>query len=366
MTQLMQASHQWMTRPDDERFTCLDSMQAHFDKVKLESRSGVVPSKQIKVLPASDNKGLVVVGPKGGEYSPTHWAFGQLCGRAEAPAGYLRTLASPLAADCVNYGLQFKRAIEDVGILVQTGEHTGNSPTLRAATGPRYGRIWNRDIVTELRSRFGNGVDGDWRVPGEFGKAVAVDKRNTTLYASDRDMFVFLADEVNRIEVPNRRNGQPGQLARGFFIWNSEVGDKTFGLGTFLFDYVCMNRIVWGAAEYKEVKIRHSASAPSRFLDEMAPAIKSLATSSTHNVVKAIEDARAARIDIDVAEFMGKRFGANLAAPMMLIHEQEEGRPIESLWDASTAATAYARGLANNDKRVEIEREAGKVLKLAA
>jgi hypothetical protein len=32
-------------------------------------------------------------------------------------------------------------------------------------------------------------------VPGEFGQRVAVTKQNTTLYASDRDMFVFLADE---------------------------------------------------------------------------------------------------------------------------------------------------------------------------
>lgn len=362
MTQLMQASHQWMMRPDDERFVSLDDMQTHFDRIRHESRSVVVASKSIHAFPAADNKGLVIKGRGDVDYSPTHWAFGQLASRAEAPAGYLRTLASPLAADCINYGLQFKRAIEDVGLLLQVGD----SPTCRAATGPRYGRIWNTDIVRELRRRFGNGRDGTWKVPGEFGKAVDIDKRNTTLYASDRDMFVFLADEQNRIEVPNRRNGQPGTLARGFFIWNSEVGDKTFGLGTFLFDFVCMNRIVWGAAEYKEVKIRHSASAPVRFLEEMAPAINSLATSSTHNIVKAIADARAARIDVDVAEFMAKRFGANLAVPMQMIHVQEEGRPIESLWDAATAATAYARGLSNNDKRVEIEREAGKVLKLAA
>jgi hypothetical protein len=26
------------------------------------------------------------------------------------------------------------------------------------------------------------------------------------------------------------------EMARGFFVWNSEVGDKTLGLGFFLFD----------------------------------------------------------------------------------------------------------------------------------
>ena len=36
-------------------------------------------------------------------------------------------------------------------------------------------------------------------------------------------MFVFLADEENRIELPNRRAGRFGAFARGFFVWNSEV-----------------------------------------------------------------------------------------------------------------------------------------------
>ena len=43
----------------------------------------------------------------------------------------------------------------------------------------------------------------------------------------------------------------------------------------------------------------------------------------------------------------------------------EEGRPIETLWDVTVAATAHARSLKNNDKRLEIERAAGDVLKLA-
>src|SRR5436309_2315096 len=92
---------------------------------------------------------------------------------------------------------------------------------MRAVTGPRYGRIWNENVVEAMATRFGDGVTGDWRVPGEFGKRVEVTKDNTTLFAGDRDMFVFLADEDHRIEIPNRRNGQPGSLARGFFCWNS-------------------------------------------------------------------------------------------------------------------------------------------------
>lgn len=362
MSTLMQASHQWATRPSDERFTSLTDMKAHFDQVRIESKAVVVPSKRIEALPLADNKGLEIVGPNGHSYTPTHWAFGQLAQRAEAPAGYLRTLPSPIAADCINYGLKFKRDVEDVGVLLQrNGDHVA-----RAVTGPNYGRIWNSEILTGLVDRFGNGIDGRFRVPGEFGKAVQVTKENTTLFAGDRDMFVFLADEQNRIEVSDRRDGHAGSLARGFFVWNSEVGSATFGVATFLFDYVCCNRIVWGAKEYRQITIRHTASAPDRWADEVAPALKAYADSSESSVVKAIEQAKAAKIEGDVADFLGKRFGKRLAGSIINAHTAEEGRPIETLWDAATGATAYARGIVWQDDRVALERQAGELLDLAA
>jgi hypothetical protein len=221
-------------------------------------------------------------------------------------------------------------------------------------------------VVSELVKRFGDGITGDWKVPGEFGRDVAVTKANTTLYAGDRDMFVFLADEKNRVEIPNRRNGKSGQLARGFFIWNSEVGDRSLGLGTFLFDYACCNRIVWGAEEYKEVRISHTASAPDKFLTEMQPAVDALAVASSANITEAIEAARARKVKNDLDEFLGKRFSKTMVGAIKTLHEVEEGRPIENLWDVTTAMTAYARGVPHQDERVKIEREAGKLLKLAA
>jgi len=44
----------------------------------------------------------------------------------------------------------------------------------------------------------------------------------------------------------------------------------------------------------------------------------------------------------------------------------EEDRIIETVWDATTAATAYARGITWQDARVDIERKAGELLKEAA
>jgi hypothetical protein len=235
---LMKASHQWMTRPADQRFVSLPEMLAFKNRVRQLSTAKAISSRAIEIAPVEgDMRGLTVIGANGGsEVVPTHWSFTQMAQRISAPAKYLRELPAPLAADCMNYGF-LKRDVEDVGVMVYQDEETGVNQ-LSCMTGPNYGRIWDADIISQLVDRFGDGVTGQFRVPGEFGKAVTVNKANTTLYASDRDMFVFLADEENRIEVADRRNGQPGSLARGFFVWNSEVGNSTFGMATFLFDYV--------------------------------------------------------------------------------------------------------------------------------
>jgi hypothetical protein len=37
----------------------------------------------------------------------------------------------------------------------------------------------------------------------------------------------------------------------------------------------------------------------------------------------------------------------------------------ETLWDAATAVTAYARGVGYQDERIELEREGGRILDLA-
>lgn len=361
---IMTASRQWASRPADQRFTSLPEMLAMAQQRRLNSRAKMISTRAIEARPVEhDSRALVAVGPNGAPVNFTNWSFGQLAQRAGAPAGYMRELPAELAADCLNYGLR-TRDVEDIGVLLTRVEGQEQAE-LAAVTGPNYGRVWNTTVISALIDRFGDGVTGDFRVPGEFGKAVPITTANTTLYASDRDMFVFLADETHRIEVPGRRPGVTGSLARGFFVWNSEVGKTSLGMATFLYDYVCSNRIVWGAQQYREVRINHTAKAPDRWIEEAVPAIKAYAESSATTITHAVEAARKARID-DVDQFLAKRFTRTKAAAIKAAHMNDEGRPIETLWDAATAVTAYARGVDYQDERVELEREGGRILDLAA
>lgn len=364
MTMLMQASEQWAKRPNDERFLSLLDMQDHFDAVQRRSQAKVIETGKMHAVGSEDQKGLAILGADGKPSNPTHHAFNQLCKLTAWRPGDLRRLPSKVAALNLNITMA-QRSVDEVQVLLQT-EPFG-SDTLRAATGPNYGRIWNASVTRELIKRVGDGRTGDFKVPGEFGKDVPVTKQNTTLYAGDRDMFVFLADEKNRVEMKDRRNGQPGMLARGFFLWNSEVGDRSFGIGTFLFDFVCMNRIVWGAEMYSEFTMNHTKAAPERFLSEAMPAIAQYMNAPMMPIVDAIEASRKVRVEDKIEALCKDYFGAkSLASPFNAVHIAEEGREIETLWDLSTAATAYARGIENAGDRVGIERAAGNVIRLAA
>lgn len=366
MTILMQASRQWASRPADERFVSLHEMGAKMRHDRERSSAKIVSSRQITVQPAKDDavKGIEVVGPSGHAVTPTNWSFGQLAQLAKAPAGYLRTLPAPIAADAMNYGLRFERDVSDVGLLLTRQDQ---NVEMRAATGPRYGRVWNTEIIDALIAKFGDGRTGDFRVPGEFGKQVDITKANTTLFGSDRDMFVFLADETNRIEMKDRRHGQPGSLARGFFVWNSEVGSQSIGAAFFLFDYVCMNRIVWGVQEFKEIRLRHTASAPDRWLEEISPVLIEYSNASAAPVEETIRAAQQKRIDDDLDAFLKtQRFTGTQITGIKAAHEREENRPLETVWDAVTGITAFAKTVDWQDDRVQLERMGGKVLDLVA
>jgi hypothetical protein len=356
----MQASRQWATRPGEERFTSLPAMHAAMVAQRAISRAAVVSSRKLTAVPTDDNRGLMIEGPQGNQFALSNWAMGQASALVGAPAAYLRTLPAPLAADALNYGLQVERDAQDIGVLLTRSDTI--EPTMRAVTGPRYGRIWNSDVVRALMDQFGDGVNGDFRVPGKFGRALdTVTKEDTTLFAGDRDCFIFLADEVNRIEMPGRRDGETGTLARGFFVSNSEVGAGTLRVKTFLFDYVCANRIVWGAHELEEIAIRHTASAPDRFIEEVTPALLAYSQSSAGNVDAVLRGARRSKVD-KVDEFLAKRFGPRVGQRVAAAHLADEGRPIETVWDVVTGATAYARSIPWTADRVEFETIAGDLL----
>jgi hypothetical protein len=367
-------SSEWFSRPDDERYLSLTDLYDAVRRRAERAQTRTVESRAVKVEAARDNtERLALLVPGRDEpVASTHWSFGQLCSLVGAPSSYMRQLPAPLAGINLQHGLLSHRAE-----LLKTLETDDSPVELRAVTGPDYGRIWDHELVAAVMKIAGNGTgDTRWKVPGVLdwntmmhNPFVDVTKDTTTLYASDRDVFLFLVDDTHPIEAGRLPDGSPDLYFRGFYCWNSEVGSKTLGIASFYLRAVCMNRNLWGVENFEEITIRHSKFAAQRFAHEAAPALTSFADSSPVPFIAGIKAAReriVARSDEDRDGFLRRR-GFSKSETVKIIETvlHEEGHPPESVFDFVQGITALARGKAHQDARLELEGRAKRLLERA-
>ncbi|MBW4706399.1 DUF932 domain-containing protein [Roseobacter sp. YSTF-M11] len=368
-------SSEWFSRPDDEKYLSLSDLYASVKGRAERSKTRTVESAAIRVEAHRDKpeKLALVLPDTDAPVAPTHWSFSQLASLVGAPAAYLRQLPAPLAGINLQYGLTNHRAEH-----VKTMEVANGRTELRAVTGPDYGRIYDHELVSAVQRIAGDGVgDTRWKVPGVldwstgvYNPMVDVTKDTTTLYASDRDVFLFLVDDLNPIEAGTLPDGSPDLFFRGFYCWNSEVGAKTLGIASFYLRAVCQNRNLWGVEDFQEITIRHSKYAANRFAHEAAPALANFADSSPQPFIQGIRSAReriVARSDEDRTDFLRKR-GFSKAETGKIVETvlAEEGRPPETVFDFVQGITAVARCKPQQDARLTMETRAKKLLEAAA
>lgn len=368
-------SSEWFNRPADERYLSLSDLMEAVKGRAERSRTRTVESAAVRVEASRDNAERLDLVLPGSDVlvAPTHWSFGQLAALVGAPAAYLRQLPAPLAGINLQYGLTSHRAEQ-----VKTLETEDGRTELRAVTGPDYGRIYDHELVAAVQRIAGNGTgDTRWKVPGVldwstgiYNPRVDITADTTTLYASDRDVFLFLVDDLNPIEAGRLPDGSPDLYFRGFYCWNSEVGAKTLGIASFYLRAVCQNRNLWGVEDFEEITIRHSKFAASRFAHQAAPALTRFANSSPASFVNGIKSARAqivARTDEDRSDFLRKR-GFSKAETGKIVETvlAEEGHPPSSIFDFVQGITAVARGKTHQDARLDMEARAKKLLDRAA
>lgn len=363
-------SSEWLSRPDDERFLSVSDL---YDAVRSRAEGATARSVETRALRIEaspddvERLGLIVPGRE--PIAPTHWSFSQMCSLVGAPSAYLRQLPASLAGVNLQHGLLSHRAQR-----VKTLEVDDGRIELRAMTGPDYGRIWDHELVGAVMKIAGDGVgDTRWKVPGVLDWSTMihdpmaqVTKETTTLYASDRDVFLFLVDDTHPIEAGRLPNGEPDLYFRGFYCWNSEVGSKALGMASLYLRAVCMNRNIWGAEGFEEISIRHSKFAAHRFAHQAAPALEAFANASPAPFIAGIKAAReriVARNDEDREDFLRKRgFSRPETEKIIATVLDEEGRAPESIFDFVQGVTALARTKPHQDARLELEGRAAKLL----
>lgn len=390
--ELFKASRQWAERPEDERFWTLQEMSAACKDYYNHSLASTVLYGDLK----TDVQGvdIALVGKNGNTARLTNYAFGQLCQRVHAPASYLRTLPPTLAVENLNHGLTTQRDKTDKGALLL---HKNGDLIARCITGVKYQRIWNWEIADRLIKL----QEAGWKVPparpshkiknpklirtateadvlstGKLGLSVKVGDQigPAGIYASDRDMFVFMVDDEHVLDNP----ACPGiPLAKGFFMWNSEVGDASFGICAFLYDAVCGNHIVWGAQQVREFRIRHIGDARDRAFWQIKIELKEYAEESTSDLQAKIKKAQSYVLGTDKDEVLdailkfarGKRLNTiteSVAEEAMDLAESTTryGNP-RTAWAVAQGMTELSQRSNYASTRVEMDRDAGRLMEIA-
>ena len=370
-TQNSTVNAQWATRPDDQKFLSLEALAAHVEHNRAVRHAHVLNTRDLKIIADKADSEKLLFARHGGtlELNPTNWAFGQACTMAGAPAGYLRKLPAFLSGVNLQYGLATNR--EDVRAYYDM-----EKSELLALTSPEYGRIHDSSIVQAVQHMTAR--QPQWKVPGvmdwktsTYNPYVDVTKDTTTLFASDRDVFMFLVDDTHPIEIGKLSNGEPDYIFRGFYAWNSAVGAKTAGIASFFLRGVCQNRNLWGVENFTEIKIRHTKYAANRWLREAIPALAQYANASPSRLLEGINNTKSAIVATDGKEgmkFLTETAGLTkpVAAKVLETCLREECHEATSVWDMCQGITATARAVVHQDARLDLEAVAGRLMKRAA
>jgi hypothetical protein len=368
-------SSEWYSRPDDQRFIDLASLQDFLQSRREASSHEIVETRDLRVKADihNDPRRLSFIMPDGTEVIPNHWSFSQMCTRIGAPAGFIRdrlnVTAGPVVYECL------QRSEAELVKVLRMDDEDKSRVELRAVTGPDYGRVWDAEVIDMVLRVLD---DGTWKVPGQinwdtgtYDPNVPVTKRTTTLYASDRDCHIFLCRDQYPIEIGKLPDGSPDYLIPGIGLSNSEVGASSLKAYTLYFRGMCQNRNLWGVESKKEIFLRHTKGLPSRFVAEALPALSDFSQTSANAVAQKVIAAKSRRVgddDGEVKDFIHKRLDVSrkLATDIFNTVFDMEQHPCRSIWDVVQGATALARDARHQDVRVEAERAAGKLMDLVS
>lgn len=405
--ELFKASQQWANRPADERFWDLAEMEAAAVKAMKHGVVKEMPINRLRVAAHADGKGLGIVGSNKAEASFSHFSFSQLCSFIAPPdligekitgekrqqkridPECMKRFPANQVAEMVNFDLA--RCDRTSQILWES--YGPGQTKARAFQTPDYSRIWNAEAIETLKMLQGNG----WTVPParpsgnetadriRIATAADVSKNKNLggglsinigdkiapagLYMGDKDMFAFLVNETRPIN-----GGGKTPLFRGFFFENSEVGQKSYKIMTFLYNSVCGNHIVWGASKVSEVRVIHVGNASDRAANAIKVQLKEYSDASASDLELKIKNAKTIVFGKDKGEVVDTLYDRDMATRKALmaafdaaVEHPEDGGDCDprSAWGMAQGFTRMSQLQPYMDKRIELDRIAGRILNLA-
>jgi len=354
-TVITTAATQYYNRPKDERFASPQALLDFSVARKGASKQIDYNLKDLQVVPSTAGHGAVQVQSPRGLADLTPWSHSQLCKMLGAPAAYLRSLPSQIAADALNHGIKASTPGSTARLLAQRKD---SGVLLRAVTSEAYGRLYDADwlspVVQDLCVRQG------WTNPPTW------DGQPAGSYASDRDSFVVLVNGGSIVNDPSIRNGD-GKMFRGIMLRNSEVGAAAWLMEEVLYQYVCGNHNFWGAALGQTYRRRHVGESVLRdVLRELGTMIRRISNrpaSTDETLIRSLIDLQVAETKDGVVDEL-RRMGATEQDAIDAYDrcEQKFAASPRSYWGIAQGLTSISQQSGFQDERLTLDQLAAKIL----
>jgi histone H3/H4 len=341
MANLSRANQELYRRTPDETFDSLDSLAEHCRRQKEQSQDRWKAPSDLNAIVGGDRLSVSI--GTDGAFLMNDWSFGQLC-RLSGVAKETVNRLQPATARQV-FSETLPKSNRPLQLFTQ-------GDMLRSIHGTGYTRLHNSDVVELVRD-----MAVDFQPPQKAYNG------GTGLYVGEQDLFCFLIDPLGWTEIDGEA------FAPGFFVWNSEVGRRSFGIQTFWLQAVCQNHIVWDAVEVVEFSRKHTASVQSSF-DELRRLLGALVQRRDERkdafakvVAKAMRETLGDDADEALKALVSHGIGSTLAKQALEIARSRGRFTIFSLVDALTRLSGEIKFVGD---RMEADQKASALLALAA
>ena len=378
------ASKQLFNRPDDDIHPDFDSLITYLrSRESITEEHGVVNMETFEVTDTPDrtpvfrnNVALVAdadfkdvdttVGVKlwtpEGEVNGhlNDWSFGSLCNIAGAPKGYINGLPTELACRNLNNGIRTRFQSGNGTVAPITGGQ------IRAFYSDKYERLPDLEVaerIADTAKRLGYEPAG--KFAGVRVGMPPVRPEASGLYASDRDMFLFVANEERGFEF------EGDTYYHCAIAWNSEVTFKKHGWLMCLYRGICGNHLIWDAEEVLQSESIHRGNSVHETLESFDVMMEQYDARREQ-----VQDIAIARLTASrVLEFAETReLVAERLAEYMLKKQVEAALPFldderaypkdpHSVFGVTQALTLYSQTIAHSSTRDAIDRTAGRIVK---
>lgn len=354
---LTTAAAQYANRPADERFASVADLVANAEHDRALSKEVDYNLKDLRIDGADSQ--ITLVSPRGKAHF-SHWSFGQFSRMVGAPAAYLRTLPTAIAADALNYGIGQTPTGDRASFLVKAAN--GNPlPLVRCATSDSYARVWDAPLYSQVLDTIVS-RDSRWQLPPTWKGGA--DGPRAGAYRGDRDSFLILVNGGSIVNDPSARGD--GTMYRALMIRNSEVGASSIQISEILYRFICGNHIIWGAVMDRLFRRRHVGKRVTadtvRELGRFAQQYVHQSTERDNAIINALisnDVATTKQGVIDELQALGATKADATAAYDRA--EQTEINP-RSYWGAVQGLTRVSQDSLYQDERLTMDQLAAKLL----